>query len=514
MTVTRSGREGAARRRRKNPSIVVTDRHMPEMSSEAFAALVTANDPPKIFVRGGRLVRVLLTENGRPYIDDLSEAALKGQLARCAKYFALGRGGKRRATEPPKSVVVDILASGEWDLPPLAGLIETPALRPDGTVIDRPGYDGATSMLYIPARGLARLRLPPSPTDDEIAEALKALNDLLQDFRFVDQASRANAFGLLLTPILRTAIDGPTPLFVIDKPQPGTGATLLAAVVSLIATGRDLAPMTAPRDGAEWSRSLLATLRQGEQIIAFDNVEEPLSSGALSAVLTATEYTGRELGKSSTLTIPQQATWIATGNNIQLGGDIARRSVLIRMDAQTARPWERERFAHPDLLSWAQKNRKKLIRSLLVMTRAWYAAGSPAARLRPMGSFDGWARTIGGVLAHAGVDGFLENRDQVYEQVDDEGPQWAAFLGALVEATGGEPKTSTEIVGLVKTVPEFEDTLPYELDGLLTDAQGAMRLGKALRARLEKRFDDKGLRVVRARPDKHGKKQRWRVVRG
>lgn len=78
MTTKKTGSGKLTRRRRTKPNIVVTNRHLPEMVSEAFDALVAANDPPKMFVLGGRLVRVLLTENGQPYIDDLSDAALKG----------------------------------------------------------------------------------------------------------------------------------------------------------------------------------------------------------------------------------------------------------------------------------------------------------------------------------------------------------------------------------------------------------------------------------------------------
>jgi hypothetical protein len=44
--------------------IVVNNRQLPDVTAEAIEALAARNDPPEIFVRAGRLVRVREDENG------------------------------------------------------------------------------------------------------------------------------------------------------------------------------------------------------------------------------------------------------------------------------------------------------------------------------------------------------------------------------------------------------------------------------------------------------------------
>ena len=98
----------------------------------------------------------------------------------------------------------------------------------------------------------------------------------------------------------------------------------------------------------------------------------------------------------------QRATWIATGNNIQLCGDLPRRCYWIRLDARESRPWQRKNFKHPDLLGWVTRNRGRLIHALLTLARAWFAAGKPKAPNSPrLGSFEAWTETVGGMASSA-----------------------------------------------------------------------------------------------------------------
>jgi hypothetical protein len=57
---------------------------------------------------------------------------------------------------------------------------------------------------------------------------------------------------LLLLGFLRAMNDGPTPLHMIEKPTPGTGATLLVDAVATIQTGSGAAVTTEGRDDEEW----------------------------------------------------------------------------------------------------------------------------------------------------------------------------------------------------------------------------------------------------------------------
>ena len=119
--------------------------------------------------------------------------------------------------------------------------------------------------------------------------------------------------------------------------------------------------MGAPTDDAEWRKQITATLLPGPTVVIIDNVEEPLSAASLSRALTANVWSDRVLGLSQQANIQQCATWIATGNNIQVGGDMARRCFRIRLDAKSARPWKGRTFTHPNLLEWVRENRGRLV---------------------------------------------------------------------------------------------------------------------------------------------------------
>src|SRR5260370_8082341 len=107
------------------------------------------------------------------------------------------------------------------------------------------------------------------------------------EFPFQDRACYANALALLLTPLIRQAINGHVPLALLDATRPGTGKSLLAELVALIATGRKAAMMGAPYDDDEWRNRISAPLSDWTTIIAIDNMRSPLQSAPLDLPLTS-----------------------------------------------------------------------------------------------------------------------------------------------------------------------------------------------------------------------------------
>lgn len=494
------------------PTIVTTDKHLRDVSADALVALVAANDPPSVFVRGGRLTRVRRDEDGRPVIEELTAHALRGHLARAANFVRLRSGGKdappvRVPTDPPMSAARDVLHLGEWPLPPLAGIAEAPVLRADGTVLLEPGYDADSALLYVPAPGLEVPPVPDEPTADQVAAARDLLlGELLGDFPFVDEASRANALALLLTPIVRPMIDEPVPMALLDAPQHGSGKTLIAEVASVVATGRDAALMSAPRRDDEWRKHLTASLMEGATVIVVDNVAEPIDSPSLGAAITARRWTDRILGETRMIEVPVRCTWAATGNNITVRGDLPRRCYWVRIDAQMAKPWKRptEDFAHP-LPAWAHEARGRLLAALLTLCRAWVAGGRPAHRpAAVLGGFEEWQRVVGGVLDAAGVDGFLGNLDEFHERSDLDAEEWVAFLSGWHEALGDLPTTVAELAER-GDIAQHAPADGRDPDGTVNNR----RLGHALRAREGMRWDGRGLRVEKAGSHRRG--TLWRV---
>jgi hypothetical protein len=494
------------------PTICVTDRALQDITAEVIEAMKKKNDPPALFVRSGQICRRITDEHRRSKIETLNDHQLRYHIARSAYFERLRKSGPVRIS-PPRDVVQDVMAHGTWPFPPLDNCVTTPVLRPDGTVLTVPGYDPSTKLLYCPLGPMIMRAVPDTPSEAHLRRARELIEEIIIDFPFPDEASRANALALLLTPILRPAIVGPVPLALVNSPKQGTGKSLLARVTAMIATGVEATLMAAGHDEEEWRKKITATLWSGATIIPIDNIEGVLDSASLAMALTSAMWKDRILGHSEMITIPQLATWIATGNNIVVGGDMGRRSYSIRLDARTERPWMGRTFRHPGLIGWVKEQRLEILWALLTLSRAWYSAGCPAHNTPPLGTFEEWCRVTGGVLAHAGVTCFLGNLEDVYGNVDEDGPQWEQFLQAWYDVNRDNEVTPAELVTQVNfNKGGIRDALPDEL-ALHQNDPGKLRvrLGRALAHRRDSQYGD--YRLEKTGQDSHSKAKRWRVVR-
>ena len=313
-------------------------------------------------------------------------------------------------------------------------------------------------------------------------------DDLLCDFEFSEESDRAGALALILTPLARGLLDDArTPLFVVDAPRAGTGKTLLAHVSNLLATGRPAAASVAPTTDEEWRKRITAEALDPPQVMLIDNVEREVRSEALAAAVTSGLWRDRLLGQSSAVTLPQRSMIVVTGNNVRLGGDIPRRTVRIRMDAKTPRPWERSGWRHPDLEAFVLERRRSLVEAALTMLAAG-AAGTWTG-LPSLAGFDRWARVIGLSLAAAEMPGFLDNQAALWEEHDSASVEWAGFLCHLHSAAGSGHHTARSLVGAIQNL-DLDTALPSSLSSLDLTAKGAaQRLGVELRKQRDVRFE-------------------------
>jgi putative DNA primase/helicase len=427
-----------ATRPRGLPTIVITDKQLREVTEDALYAIHAANDPPWLFERGGVLTQ-LHVKDSVPTLEALSREALRGHLARVADWKR--KVGKVSvACYPPMPVVADVQALSSWrDIPPLKEVIEAPIFAADGSLVTDIGYHAGSKLYFAGETGLVIPSVSMSPSNADIKEAVGRLDELFADFPFKDDSSRAHAFALTLLPFARELVDGLTPLHLIDAPSAGTGKGLLAEVVSIPAMGRGPDVMTEGRDEDEWRKRITAALVKGARFLLIDNLRRRLDSGQLAGALTATPaWTDRLLGHSLTVTIPVRCVWVATGNNVSMSNEMSRRAVWIRLDAKKEAPWTRSAssFRHP-LPGWARENRGQLIHACLTIIQGWLAAGRPKAD-KSLGRFESWAEVIGGILAFAGVKGFLSNANELYSRTDDETRPWREFVQCWWETHGNK----------------------------------------------------------------------------
>jgi len=495
---------------RRLPSIIATNRPLQDIATDAISALESANDPPSLFVRAGKPCRVRRDESGRPLIEQMTDSQMRHRMARTA-YFLVATERGYKHIPPPMDIVKDVLANEAWPFPGLVGIVEVPVIRPDGTILEKAGYDPTTRLIYIPTPGLRFPDIPPSPSADQIAWARDLIEEMIGDFPFANAASKTNAVGALLTPIVRPLIPGPTPLGLLDAPMPGTGKGLYAECIGVVATGRSAPLMTAPDTEDEWRKRITANLLEGATMITIDNLEGKLDSRGLASVLTSPSWKDRILGVTKNAELPQRASWLATGNNIVLGGDLPRRCYLIRMDAKTSKPWERASWRHPELRQWVAEHRGELIGALLMLVRGWFSSGRPEYGGPRLGSFESWCGTVGNILAHTGYCGFLANQKDLYMNNDSDSGQWEAFFEEWRLAFEDRTITVAEVIRELTTNFSLRDAIPDWLADNYHREPGKFRqlLGSALRRQRDTQYGN--WRLERAGENRR-KVALWRMV--
>jgi hypothetical protein len=337
------------------------------------------------------------------------------------------------------------LARGEWaHFRPLTGVIETPLLRSDGTVIATPGYDDATGLLYQPSGPVEPIPERPTATDARAAGGV--LLEVVEDFPFVSEAHKAAWLASVLSFFARHAIAGRVPLTLFEAPAAGTGKTLLADTIGVICTGRELAKMANTLDDAEMRKRLLAIALAGDAFVLLDNVRGGFGTPSLDMALTAGVIRDRVLGLSEEKTVPLDAIFFGSGNNVELLGDTRRRVLHCRIDAGNERPEEREGFRHSPLLPWIATERPRLVAAALTILRAYHLAGRPVVgRVKPWGSFEPWQDLVCGAVRWLGLPAPEDTRAGLVE-AESEPERLGALLRAWQAAQPSGGMTAAEAV--------------------------------------------------------------------
>jgi len=462
---------------------VTTEEH--QVNEQATAALASDRS---IFQRAGLLVRVVTDHSPaalggirRPFaprIEPLPAALLRERLAADVEWIALKqKDGDLVETpaHPPAWCVSGVHARGSWPgVRHLEAVVEYPVLRPDGSVLSQPGYDADTGLLLAHTGPLPQL--PDHPDRDAAIAARDQLLDVVADFPFEQNVHRSSWLAALLTPLARFAFAGPAPLFLVDANVRAAGKGLLLDCIARIITGERFSIATYTDDEAELRKRITSLALSGDRLALFDNLSGKFGNAVLDAALTATAWKDRALGVNRMVEAPLYVTWYATGNNVAIGADTARRVCHIRLESPEERPEERRDFRHPNLLAWIGEQRKRLLASALTILRAYFVAGCPDQRLPAWGSYENWSAVVRAAVVWIGMPDPGETRLLLQDRADVNAESMVVLL-ACWEKMDPERRglTAAEVIDrLYKQLPG----LPEE--GCHADAKAALEslLGK------------------------------------
>ena len=486
------------------PVIVTNERQTWDVVTEARNLLEHANGrSPFLFQQDQRFLRIVESSKGA-HAEDISEQIAYGFLMRLAEWVRRTDDGD--APVPPShEISKDIVANPPGGLHPLEMIVTSPVFTASRRLLAQPGYDRDSGIWYWMSKGMEALRVPEAPTDEEVRSARSLLmDDLLVDFPFQSPADRAHALAALLLPFVKPMIRGLSPIHLIEAPAIGSGKSLLAKLAHIIATGKNAPVTTMGRDEEETRKKITSLLATGTRIVIIDNVVGGISSANLAAAITSDIWKDRWLGTQKMPELPNSAIWFFTGNNPDLSLEIARRCIRIRIESPDERPWLRKDFKHDPIEDWVLEHRNEIVQAILVLIQAWVSEGAPLADVT-MGSFQQWAKTMGGILEFLDIPGFLDNRDEMYEVADAKEMEWRCFVQAWWNEYGGAPVATSDL----RTLAQQHDMLTT-CRGTKSDASQTIRLGKELRSLRGRRFGD--LKIVPGRPARN-KTNRWALVR-
>lgn len=472
-------------------------------------ALLAQADGDRIYQRGGMLVRAArMAEESvhRRFHVERSAGALTivpvdphylsvrlAEIARWEKYQP--NNGTWRPCDPPMVVSLQMMsATGQWTVPPLAGVLEAPTLRPDGSILETKGYDAATGLLFDSPEEFAPV--PPRPTKDDAVAAYKVLEDLVGEFPFVAPEDKAAAIAAQMTGLVRRSLFS-APMFGFRAPRPRSGKSWLADIVGWLATGRRCTVVPPNRANPdEEKKRLLSVLMAGDAVVCYDNHEGDFGEPALCQVLTQETFMDRILGESRMVRVSTAVTFLATGNNLTPVGDLTARFIPIDIDPLVEHPEERK-FTK-NLEDELRLRRPELVVAALTVLRWHHVAGRPDGGLKEWGGFEEWSGWVRAAVS--GVSGVDPAAGRTKTEVND--PVRAglsAFLSALQDS-GVQSFTTADLIRKT-TINDEPQTLR------LRDALGMIipfdhgtfnsrRVGKWLSAN-ENRAEG-GIKIVRA----------------
>ena len=398
-----------------------------------------------VFDRGGELVRL----DGGGSVHHLGLEGLRFYLDGLARWMKFdGRAKDWRPCDCPESVAKGVEASrGNWALPTLKGVATAPFMDPStGRTVEQDGYDRETGIV-LHCNILDRWPgVPTKPTIDHVKAALDTLWTPFVGFPFTSEVSRGVWLAAILSAPIRAAL--PTaPAFLFSAPTAGSGKTLLAKCIGVLAGVKNPPAMTMTSDEGENRKRLFSTGRTGAPAVLLDNLTGTFESDALCAWLTSEGFTDRVLGQSEMMEIPTNTLMLFTGNNVLLKGDLCRRVLTCEIDPQSERPWSRAFQLDPE--AYCRVHRLEMVAAALTVLRA--AFGQKTRMQGRTASFEIWSDTIRRAVVWVGEQGLMDVADPVKSvetayEADPESAKLEALLGAWHAVYGDYRATVNEVI--------------------------------------------------------------------
>jgi len=186
-------------------------------------------------------------------------------------------------------------------------------------------------------------------------------------------------------------------------------------------------------DEDEVRKSLYACLMAGDRSVWFDNIPDGVKvrSPTMAAFITSVVWKDRKLGESVTTGIPNKTVLCGSGNNVTPVSELARRSLVVRLDANMENLRDRVfKIVGPE--AYVMKHRGTLLVDALTIIKAYIAADSKEKMPVTLPSFERWSKLTREPLIWLGLaDPVITQLNETDDESKNVGPVferlWANF---------------------------------------------------------------------------------------
>jgi hypothetical protein len=400
----------------------------------------------------------------------MSEMEVAEMIEQYIDYYDEDKYGSRRSVHLPTKFVQHFMRRDDGKLPTVVAIATAPIVLADGVLLAPPGLDRERGIQFIIQDEL-RAVIPRAAdcTQERVTEAMKFLCDEWLVDVATDYIGKATIIAAALTLIERSLLDQ-RPAFFVTAGRRGGGKTTTLRMLVMAVTGLEPAAAAWSSNEEERRKALLSYFLYGVPYILWDNIARgtQISCPHIEKSCTSAYYADRKLGVSELICIAAAVIHFFTGNNIGVKGDLASRSLHIRLDVNRVDP-ENRPFKHPDPIGWTEKHRAEILAALYTIL-----LGNPtlkAPRDAPMKTrFKMWWRLVGSAVEHAAKLLDQELAQDTWQELDfqklflsqeEEGDEDSATLADALEVFKKRwPRKfkATDIAGMINSSSSFPET--------------------------------------------------------
>jgi hypothetical protein len=270
-----------------------------------------------------------------------------------------------RSVHLPSNFVRHYLQRDDGVLPTIVAVSTLPLVFADGGVWFEDKFDRLRGIDFrIQPQVAACVPKPDTVNDDAVYEAMTFMTDEWLVDVATDYAGKCTIIAAALTLIERALLDQ-RPTFFVTAGRRGGGKTTTLIMLIKAVTGIWPAAAAWSTNEEERRKALLSYFMYGAPYILWDNIARgtEITCPHIEKSCTAAYYSDRKLGVSETVATAASAIHFFTGNNIAPRGDLASRSLEIRLELDRHDP-ENRKFEHPDPIGWTDSIREKILSAL------------------------------------------------------------------------------------------------------------------------------------------------------